>query len=80
MLLFVSLLVYLLFPYLFIIFFYPKGHRIRVYVIPSPIYINFIHFISRYTKMVEPNEEIIDCRMPGGGSMYYLRRVDRKGT
>jgi len=29
--------------------------------------------------MVEPNEEILDCRMPGGGSMYYLRRVDRKG-
>ena len=32
------------------------------------------------TSSLLPDEEVVDTRMPGGGSMYFVRRVERRGA
>jgi serine/threonine protein kinase len=35
---------------------------------------------GKFSPFVSEDEEVVDSRMPGGGSMYYCRRVERKGA
>ena len=35
--------------------------------------------MEKHSQFLKPEEEVVDSRMPGGGSMYYCRRVERKG-
>jgi hypothetical protein len=36
--------------------------------------------MDKHSQFLYPDEEVVDSRMPGGGSMYYCRRVERKGS
>jgi hypothetical protein len=35
---------------------------------------------NKHSPFLGDDEEVVDSRMPGGGSMYYCRRVERKGV